>query len=193
MLAVDCKDFLRECLWGRLCYLWQNLMFAHGLLFAVELDVCVLVSGNEQCAVAWNNGVKRKALGHLCALSLGEAVHPEPMGHCCDCSEQALEHWINRTTWVNEIRRLTVVRSSIRVKGEGPFLFRLTFSTNTPPFLFFYFFYFFYFLWDCRILEPLCTTLHRLSMAGWRPRRRLGMEIDSWIAQLVFKRFELSF
>jgi hypothetical protein len=23
---------------------------------------------------------------------LGEAVHPEPMGHCCDCSEQVLEH-----------------------------------------------------------------------------------------------------
>jgi hypothetical protein len=188
MLAVDCKDVLRGCLWGRLCYLWQNLMFAHGLLFAVEHDVCVLVSGNEQCAAAWNDGVKRKALGHLFALSLGEAVHPEPMGHCCDCSEQVLEHWINRTTWVNEIRRLTVVRSSIRVKGEGLFLFPPAFSTNTPPFV--------DFLWDCpwpafwSLFVPRCAGC--LWLVGDLDAD-VGMEIGSWMAQLVLKDLNLVF
>jgi hypothetical protein len=46
--------------------------------------------GMSRVAMFENGGVKTNALGYLCPLLSGEAVHSEPMGHRCDYSEQVL-------------------------------------------------------------------------------------------------------
>jgi hypothetical protein len=59
----------------------------------------LLFWGMSRITIFENDGAKINALGCLCTLLSGDAVHSEPMGHRCDYSEQVLGHWIIWTTW----------------------------------------------------------------------------------------------